>query len=1078
MVKISACVITKNEEINITNWLKCMKLLADEMIVVDTGSTDNTLAVAQKNGAKTYEIKWEDDFSSAKNFAIEQAQGEWIAFLDADEYFPETVINKVKNEIQSLNKNIDAVICKIVNVNADDNNKYISSFYNIRIFRNNKNLRYQNKVHEMLKKKTEQLNLYKLPNDIEIYHTGYSTSIVKEKLARNLKILQEEIALSGEQSWHLGFLCDCYFGLEDYKKTIEYAQKAIKSGVKLIGQENNIYSRLISAMAYLNMDEEALLKEINNAILKFPELPDFYMDKAMVLLKQKKYVEAEVNLENVLDKYRDKKTELLTNTIEGKMYLVYAYLGEIALLRNDRAKASEFFLESLQKNKYYENSLVNFYDIIKACPVEEIISFLNSLYDNSERDLKFLCSTLKKKEFNKVYLYYAYQLMKKYDNYEIETVKIENLLNNDNYEKALELIKINLNNNYQMLILNNILSQSKDNYIKAVLPEQYQKNQAIIKEKYSEIIKYISVQTLTEEKMNEGVNNKIMKAIADKKISIIIKNSTEDNLEICLAMIQKHVNINYEIIIISKDIEYLEKHYNHKLILWEERLVDSYNEAVKKSEFKWILFINDDAILTENCLDRLFIKADSNKVAAIGPLTNNIFGQNINIECNNEQELATLASDIAEKNNSISRRVLSLSGSCLLIRKDVFNEVQGLDNNVEENAIWEDLSFKIIMAQYDLILACDSFVYFTEPKQRPISFELLKEKWGFDFLYSNGCRHDLLNIMDLRKSDLNILEVGCACGGTLLEINNINKTANIYGIEINSNSAKLAKNFANVSSANIEDSNLPYKQGFFDYIIFGDVLEHLYNPQKVLENIKPYLKEDGKIIASIPNIQHWSIIEELLKGNWSYTDAGILDKTHLRFFTRNEITKLFNNSGYEVKQFVGKDIGLTETAKNMLEKLLQNGLIESFDDFIAYQWLVEATKNEREEDKKELVYLLRRIDNDINIDENINEVKSFIREKKIEHKILVDLINISLIKKVKVLLSIVISMYNNQEQESAIKILIEGYKLYNDNVEVVCTLAYLLNVKGERESAIKILENCSLEDENIEKLLHEIRGVQ
>ena len=117
----------------------------------------------------------------------------------------------------------------------------------------------------------------------------------------------------------------------------------------------------------------------------------------------------------------------------------------------------------------------------------------------------------------------------------------------------------------------------------------------------------------------------------------------------------------------------------------------------------------------------------------------------------------------------------------------------------------------------------------------------------------------------LRKSDLNILEVGCACGGTLLEINNINKTANIYGIEINSNSAKLAKNFANVSSANIEDSNLPYKQGFFDYIIFGDVLEHLYNPQKVLENIKPYLKEDGKIIASIPNIQHWSIIEELLK---------------------------------------------------------------------------------------------------------------------------------------------------------------------------------------------------------------------
>ena len=122
------------------------------------------------------------------------------------------------------------------------------------------------------------------------------------------------------------------------------------------------------------------------------------------------------------------------------------------------------------------------------------------------------------------------------------------------------------------------------------------------------------------------------------------------------------------------------------------------------------------------------------------------------------------------------------------------------------------------------------------------------------------------------------------------------------------------------------------------------MLEHLYNPQKVLENIKPYLKVGGKIVASIPNIQHWSIIEELLKGNWTYADAGILDKTHLNFFTRNEIFNLFDKTGYEVIQFIGKDIGLTETARNMLDNLLKNELIHSFDDFIAYQWLVEVEK--------------------------------------------------------------------------------------------------------------------------------------
>ena len=147
-----------------------------------------------------------------------------------------------------------------------------------------------------------------------------------------------------------------------------------------------------------------------------------------------------------------------------------------------------------------------------------------------------------------------------------------------------------------------------------------------------------------------------------------------------------------------------------------------------------------------------------------------------------------------------------------------------------------------------------------------------------------------------------------------------------------------------VSSEDIEETELSFQQEFFDYIILGDVLEHLYNPQKVLENIKPYLKVGGKIVASIPNIQHWSIIEELLKGNWTYADAGILDKTHLNFFTRNEIFNLFDKTGYEVIQFIGKDIGLTETARNMLDNLLKNELIHSFDDFIAYQWLVEVEK--------------------------------------------------------------------------------------------------------------------------------------
>ena len=86
---ISACVITKNEANTIERWLVDMQSIADEIIVVDTGSTDNTVKIAKASNVKVYHYKWKNDFAAAKNFAIEQASGDWILFLDADEFFSE-----------------------------------------------------------------------------------------------------------------------------------------------------------------------------------------------------------------------------------------------------------------------------------------------------------------------------------------------------------------------------------------------------------------------------------------------------------------------------------------------------------------------------------------------------------------------------------------------------------------------------------------------------------------------------------------------------------------------------------------------------------------------------------------------------------------------------------------------------------------------------------------------------------------------------------------------------------------------------------------------------------------------------
>ena len=86
-MKISACVITKNEEKNIARCINSYKDIVDEIILVDTGSTDNTVEIAKSLGAKIYYYEWQNDFSAAKNYALSMAKGDWIIFLDADEFF-------------------------------------------------------------------------------------------------------------------------------------------------------------------------------------------------------------------------------------------------------------------------------------------------------------------------------------------------------------------------------------------------------------------------------------------------------------------------------------------------------------------------------------------------------------------------------------------------------------------------------------------------------------------------------------------------------------------------------------------------------------------------------------------------------------------------------------------------------------------------------------------------------------------------------------------------------------------------------------------------------------------------------
>ncbi len=145
-----------------------------------------------------------------------------------------------------------------------------------------------------------------------------------------------------------------------------------------------------------------------------------------------------------------------------------------------------------------------------------------------------------------------------------------------------------------------------------------------------------------------------------------------------------------------------------------------------------------------------------------------------------------------------------------------------------------------------------------------------------------------------------VLEVGCATGYISEKLKE--NGCNVVGIEINPEAAEIAKQHCDtVIIGDAESMEPTFEKKFFDVILFGDVLEHTKNPQRVLEKLKPFLKDEGHIVVSIPNIAFWSIRRDLLLGHFEYSkDGGILDGNHLRFFTLESSEQLLNTAGFQI----------------------------------------------------------------------------------------------------------------------------------------------------------------------------------
>lgn len=223
-------------------------------------------------------------------------------------------------------------------------------------------------------------------------------------------------------------------------------------------------------------------------------------------------------------------------------------------------------------------------------------------------------------------------------------------------------------------------------------------------------------------------------------------------------------------------------------------------------------------------------------------------------------------------------------------------------------------------------------------------------------------RNDVQQLLPERLG--RVLDVGCA-QGVLGAACRERGADTVTGIELTPENAAIAeKTLDCVLCGDIETMELPFEPGAFDTIICADVLEHLRDPWAMLRRLAGLLAPGGALVASVPNIAHYSVVLKLLTGNWTYEQQGLLDLTHLRFFGPGSLGDLFQGCGLGVEQvaftmndedrhfFERADASkIISAVKSMYESLrpdVNTSPLDQLDTgfFFIYQFIVRAVRRD------------------------------------------------------------------------------------------------------------------------------------
>jgi len=357
-MKLSLSMIVKNEETFLPGCLECVENLVDEIVVVDTGSTDRTREIAERFGAKVFDFQWQDDFSSARNESLRRTKGDWILYLDADERIDESYHDKIRKLI-SVGK-ADAFLLNLKSkIGTKSNSQYHLVSYP-RLFRRMKGIRFTGKVHEQINNSLLAARARIVQTDIIIDHLGYAQDdeVIREKAQRNYRLLLAQIEQGENYGYALYQLGQTEMVLCENEKGIAHLYEALAAGGFGKPVEASIYG-IIAENKFKLGDIDGALTACDKSLDAAPLQSFALILKGEIYLKIGKYRESTDAFLKALEQYRSNVLVGNAATAIEPVFdvdFLYSKIGTVASLAGELETARTYLALAAEESEKPENA--------------------------------------------------------------------------------------------------------------------------------------------------------------------------------------------------------------------------------------------------------------------------------------------------------------------------------------------------------------------------------------------------------------------------------------------------------------------------------------------------------------------------------------------------------------------------------------------------------------------------------------------------------------------------------------------------------------------------------------------------